>query len=74
MLLEVMASKPFVAASLMHLRPGGRLAMVVPSELMHVLHTRSLRRFLLAECSKVVLIDPQDLLFGKALQGVAIEP
>ena len=34
---------PFVISSLALLRPGGRLAMVVPSELLHVLHAESLR-------------------------------
>src|SRR5579871_4786724 len=33
---------PFVVASLAMLRPGGRLAMVVPAELLHVLHARPL--------------------------------
>ena len=29
---------PFVIASVEHLRPGGRLAMVIPAELLHVSH------------------------------------
>jgi adenine-specific DNA methylase len=34
---------PFIIASIAQLRPGGRLAMVVPSEILHVLHARPLR-------------------------------
>lgn len=63
---------PFVVASLALLRPGGRLAMVVPAELLHVLHARSLRRFLLEQCSRVLVIDPEDIWFDDALQGVVL--
>jgi adenine-specific DNA methylase len=63
---------PFVVASLALLRPGGRLAMVVPSELLHVLHARSLRRFLLEQCSRVLVLDPEDIWFGDTLQGVVL--
>lgn len=63
---------PFVMASLALLRPGGRLAMVVPSELLHVLHAASLRRFLLEQCSRILVIDPTELMFGDALQGVVL--
>ncbi|HET6572469.1 MAG TPA: N-6 DNA methylase [Fimbriiglobus sp.] len=63
---------PFVVASLAMLRPGGRLAMVVPSELLHVLHARSLRRFLLQQCSRVLVIDPDDIWFDDTLQGVVL--
>jgi adenine-specific DNA methylase len=63
---------PFVVASLALLRPGGRLAMVVPSELLHVLHARSLRRFLLEQCARVLVLDPQDIWFDDTLQGVVL--
>ena len=63
---------PFVIASLAMLRPGGRLAMVVPSELLHVIHARSLRHFLLEQCSRVLVIDPEDIWFGDTLQGVVL--
>src|SRR5207244_10040001 len=36
---------PFVVASLALLRPGGRLGMVVPAELLHVLHAKAVRDF-----------------------------
>lgn len=62
----------FVLASVAQLHPGGRLAMVVPSEILHVLHARSLRDFLLAECSRVLILDPADIWFEKTLQGVVL--
>lgn len=63
---------PFVAASLALLRPGGRLGMVVPSELLHVLHAGSLRRYLLSQCSNILILDLTPLSFVDALQGVVL--
>ncbi len=63
---------PFVIASVALLEPGGRLAMVVPSELLHVLHAHGLRRFLLQACSRICMIDPTQLLFDEALQGTVL--
>jgi adenine-specific DNA methylase len=63
---------PFVVASLALLRPGGRLAMVVPAELLHVLHAQGLRDFLLRQCRRVLVLDPEGLWFGDTLQGVVL--
>lgn len=63
---------PFVVASIGLLAPGGRLAMVIPSELLHVLHAESLRKFLLDQCSRILMIDPNELLFDDALQGTVL--
>ena len=63
---------PFVIASVGLLKAGGRLAMVIPSELLHVLHANSLRSFLLTECSRILMIDPNELLFEDALQGTVL--
>jgi adenine-specific DNA methylase len=63
---------PFVVASLALLRPGGRLAMVVPSELLHILHARSLRGFLCRQCSQILVLDPQEIWFEQTLQGVVL--
>jgi adenine-specific DNA-methyltransferase len=63
---------PFVVAAIAQLRPGGRLAMVVPSELLHVLHARSLRHFLLRQCSKILVLDPDQIWFSETLQGVVL--
>ena len=63
---------PFVIASLALLRPGGRMGMVVPAEILHVLHARSLRDYLLRVCTNVLVLDPDELLFDNALQGVVL--
>jgi adenine-specific DNA-methyltransferase len=63
---------PFVIASLALLRPGGRLAMVLPAELLHVLHAQPLRTFLAARCSRVLVLDPQELWFEGTLQGAVL--
>lgn len=62
---------PFVLAGIAHLRPGGRLAMVVPAEILHVLHAQSVREYLAATCSRILVIDPQELWFD-ALQGAVL--
>jgi len=63
---------PFVIASVGLLAAGGRLAMVIPSEILHVLHAGSLRKFLLSECQRILIIDPSELLFEAALQGTVL--
>ncbi|MCI0691212.1 N-6 DNA methylase [candidate division KSB1 bacterium] len=63
---------PFVVASVSLLSPGGRLGMVLPSELLHVLHAQSLRNFLAEECERILIIDPNELWFENALQGAII--
>lgn len=63
---------PFILASMSLLRPGGRLAMVVPAEIIHVTHAQSLRSYLGRECRRLVIIDPEDLWFDGTLQGAVI--
>jgi adenine-specific DNA-methyltransferase len=63
---------PFILASVALLRPGGRLAMVVPAEVIHVTHAQSLRSYLGRECRRVVIIDPEELWFPETLQGAVI--
>lgn len=63
---------PFVIACIAMLAPGGRLAMVIPSELLHVLHAGSLRKFLLRQSRRVLMVDPNELLFQEALQGTVL--
>jgi len=62
----------FVIASLSLLAPGGRLAMVVPSEIFHIPHAQSLRRFIALHCARVLIFDPEELWFDDALQGVVL--
>ncbi len=63
---------PFVLSSLSMLKPGGRLGMVIPSEIIHVMHAQSLREYLMKVCSKIVIIDPQEIWFEDTLQGAVI--
>ncbi|MFZ5821673.1 MAG: Eco57I restriction-modification methylase domain-containing protein [Chloroflexota bacterium] len=63
---------PFVISSLALLRPGGRLAMVVPAELLHVLHAESLRAYLTKVCSRILIFDPQEIWFEGTLQGAIL--
>ncbi len=63
---------PFVIAALALLRPGGRLGMVVPSELFHIPHAQSLRRFLAEQCSRILILDPKEIWFGETLQGTVL--
>lgn len=63
---------PFVIQSLRLLKPGGRLGMVVPSELMHVLHANSLRNYLLDECDKVAVVHLEEVFSKEVLQGVVL--
>lgn len=63
---------PFILASMALLNPGGRLAMVVPAEIIHVMHAQSLRSYLGRECSRLVVIDPEELWFEGTLQGAVI--
>ena len=63
---------PFILASMALLRPGGRLAMVVPAEIIHVTHAQSLRSYLGRECRRLVIIDPEELWFSETLQGAVI--
>ncbi len=63
---------PFVIASLSMLRPGGRLAMVLPSEILHVLHAQSLRFFIGQQCKKLIIIDPEEIWFDGTLQGAVL--
>lgn len=63
---------PFILASMNLLRPGGRLAMVVPSEIVHVMHAQSLRTYLGQECRRIVIVDPQEIWFEGTLQGAVL--
>jgi len=63
---------PFVIASLALLRPGGRLGMVVPSEILHIPHAQSLRRFLAEQCSRILILDPEEIWFSETLQGTVL--
>lgn len=63
---------PFVIAALSLLEPGGRLAMVIPAEILHIPHAQSLRRYLAQQCSRVLILDPDELWFENSLQGTVL--
>jgi adenine-specific DNA methylase len=63
---------PFVIASLAMLRAGGRLGMVIPSEIFHIPHAQSLRRFLAEQCSRILILDPDEIWFDNTLQGTVL--
>ena len=63
---------PFIIASMELLRPGGRLGMVVPAELLHVIHAQALRTYLVSKCSRIMIFDPEELWFDGVLQGAVI--
>jgi adenine-specific DNA methylase len=63
---------PFVLASIRILRPGGRLAMVIPSEIFHIPHAQSLRRYLSEQCARILVLDPNEIWFSNTLQGTVL--
>ncbi|ENM5771823.1 N-6 DNA methylase [Vibrio parahaemolyticus] len=63
---------PFLLSSLALLKEGGRMGMVIPSEISHVMHAQSLRSYLGHICSKIVIIDPKEIWFEETLQGAVI--
>jgi hypothetical protein len=46
--------------------------MILPAEIMHVMHAQSLRTFLGTSCSKLLIIDPEEIWFEGTLQGAVI--
>jgi adenine-specific DNA-methyltransferase len=63
---------PFVLASLSLLRPGGRMGLILPAEIIHVMHAQSLRNYLGEHCSRLLIIDPEEIWFEGTLQGAVI--
>lgn len=63
---------PFVIAAIKVLKPGGRLGMILPAEIIHVMHAQSLRTYLGEQCSKLLIIDPEEIWFEGTLQGAVI--
>lgn len=63
---------PFVLACVSMLKPGGRLGMIIPAEILHVAHAQSLRTFLGEMCGRLLIIDPEEIWFEDTLQGAVI--
>jgi adenine-specific DNA-methyltransferase len=61
---------PFVAAAVAALKPGGRLALVLPAELLQVSYAAQIRSFLAQRFSELKLVACNELIFNGAEQEV----
>jgi SAM-dependent methyltransferase len=69
---DASAWAPFVAAASAFVRPGGRLAMIVPREALFVNYTRPLLEHLARRFARVDLVALDDYWFEDALVKVAV--
>jgi adenine-specific DNA methylase len=63
---------PFVVASLQAVRPGGRVGLVIPAELLQVGYAAPLRAFLVDNCSDITVLSFRRLVFPGILQEVVL--
>lgn len=63
---------PFVVASALALRKGGRLGIVVPAELLQVTYAAQTRAFLVDEFSELTVVTFRRLVFDGVLQEVVL--
>lgn len=63
---------PFVVASTMLVRDGGRVGLVLPAELLQVTYAAQLRDFLLARFREITLLTFERLVFDGILQEVVL--
>lgn len=63
---------PFVVAAVASLRPGGRLALVLPAELLQVTYAAQLRSFLTDRFGRIDIVACNELFFQKAEQEVVL--
>jgi len=63
---------PFVVASAARLREGGRLAMVLPAELLQVTYAAQLRSFLVDRFQSIDIVACNELFFDNAEQEVVL--
>jgi adenine-specific DNA-methyltransferase len=63
---------PFVAAAAAALVPGGRLALVLPAELLQVTYAGQLRSFLAGRFARIDIVACNELLFATAEQEVVL--
>lgn len=62
----------FVVKAALHIAPGGRLALVLPAELLSVNYAQEVRRFLLRRFGRVRLIMFEDRVFPGVLEEVVL--
>ncbi|QUR66615.1 class I SAM-dependent methyltransferase [Mycobacterium spongiae] len=63
---------PFVVASTILVRVGGRVGLVLPAELLQVTYAAELRAFLLSRFSEITLVTFEHLVFDGILQEVVL--
>ncbi|SNS79154.1 N-6 DNA Methylase [Geodermatophilus pulveris] len=63
---------PFVAASVVAVREGGRVGLVLPAELLQVGYAKALRAYLVDNCAEITLISFRKLVFPGILQEVVL--
>lgn len=63
---------PFVVAAARSLKRGGRLALVIPAELLQVTYAAQLRRFLTKRFDAVGIVSCNELIFENAEQEVIL--
>lgn len=63
---------PFVVHASTFLRPGGRMALVLPGELLHVGYASALREYLLRTFDDLTLVTFEEKVFPGALEEVVL--
>lgn len=63
---------PFVVASVLAVRSGGRVGLVLPAEFLQVDYAKQIRTFLIDNCSDVKIVSFSDLIFPGILQEVVL--
>ncbi|WP_314451679.1 class I SAM-dependent methyltransferase [uncultured Microbacterium sp.] len=63
---------PFVVASLIAVRTGGRVGLVLPAELLQVSYAAELRAYLIDTCSDITVVSFSELVFPGILQEVVL--
>jgi len=63
---------PFVVAAVAALRPGGRMGLVLPAELLQVTYAAQLRSFLTDRFERLDIVACNELFFEKAEQEVVL--
>jgi adenine-specific DNA-methyltransferase len=63
---------PFVVAATASLKPGGRLALVLPAEILQVTYAAQLRSFLTDRFTSIDIVACNELFFEKAEQEVVL--
>ena len=63
---------PFVVASVVACRAGGRVGLIIPAELMQVGYAAELREYLIDNCTEVNVVTFKRLVFPGILQEVVL--